>query len=298
MELALKKSGFTPTAKADVPSAKPQAKKLSKPVPQTTKPASTIKSPKRLRKETAQPKPKTKTVKKPRAAQPANASTKKPEVKNKASQFWRSVRMTPEAEREERDVERRKEAASVIDTIHRLTIDELLDMWRKQMPRTMDRQSKLQSLRQDYVDAIEGEWRRRTILARLDPGHFQWPSTHASPGTGAFGSIEHDKGMLSYLGYHVGKTGEPSALKRQRLLARVFEGQLPPVNGPDYMESWGDRGSRRRLEKMAESIAAALKSAKRWSAAYSMAIEHWDEDLSYLHATFYVGRFGFGWPAP
>ncbi|GAA0761838.1 hypothetical protein GCM10009076_15230 [Erythrobacter ramosus] len=212
-------------------------------------------------------------------------------------QSWQIAGFTPEAERAERNLERSREAASIIDTIHRLTNDELLDLWRKQMPRAMDRQSKLQSLGQDYVDAIEGEWRRRTILARLDPGHFKWPTTHASPGTGAFGSIEHDEGMLSHLGYHVGKTGEQSALKRQRLLARVFEGQLPPVNGPEYMESWGDRGSPKRLEKMAESIAAAVKSAKRRSADFSVAIQHWEEDLSYLHAAYYVGRFGFGWPA-
>lgn len=102
--------------------------------------------------------------------------------------------------------------------------------------------------------------------------------------------------MLSHLGYHVGKTGEPSAPKRQRLLARVFQGQLPPVNGPEYMVSWGDRGTPKRLQKIAESIAAALKSAKRRSADYSVAIEHWEEDLAHLHAAYYVGRFGFGWP--
>ncbi|MBB3777276.1 hypothetical protein FHS52_003273, partial [Erythromicrobium ramosum] len=254
--------------------------------------------PKRLRQETAQPKPQAQKVKKPRAAQPAKASVKRSTVKKKkVPQSWQIAGFTPEAERAERNLERSREAASIIDTIHRLTNDELLDLWRKQMPRAMDRQSKLQSLGQDYVDAIEGEWRRRTILARLDPGHFKWPTTHASPGTGAFGSIEHDEGMLSHLGYHVGKTGEQSALKRQRLLARVFEGQLPPVNGPEYMESWGDRGSPKRLEKMAESIAAAVKSAKRRSADFSVAIQHWEEDLSYLHAAYYVGRFGFGWPA-
>ncbi|WP_343784474.1 hypothetical protein, partial [Erythrobacter ramosus] len=256
------------------------------------------KFPKRLRQETAQPKPQAQKVKKPRAAQPAKASVKRSTVKKKkVPQSWQIAGFTPEAERAERNLERSREAASIIDTIHRLTNDELLDLWRKQMPRAMDRQSKLQSLGQDYVDAIEGEWRRRTILARLDPGHFKWPTTHASPGTGAFGSIEHDEGMLSHLGYHVGKTGEQSALKRQRLLARVFEGQLPPVNGPEYMESWGDRGSPKRLEKMAESIAAAVKSAKRRSADFSVAIQHWEEDLSYLHAAYYVGRFGFGWPA-
>ena len=48
---------------------------------------------------------------------------------------------------------------------------------------------------------------------------------------------------------------------------------------------------------MAVSIASAVKSAKRRrDADYSVAIEHWEEDLKFLHRSYYIGRFGFDWP--
>ena len=189
------------------------------------------------------------------------------------------------------------EAAQFIARINYVPPDALLTTWSKNVARMADTQSAFQDLAKDYVLAIEAEWQRRNILARLDPDHFDWPSTKATLGGGAFGSIEHAEGILGYLGYHVGKSSELSAVSRQSLLSRVFEGSLPPINGPKYMEDWGHRGTPSRLRKMAESIASAVKSAKRRNHAdYSVAIEHWEEDLQYLYARYYVDRFNFGWP--
>lgn len=193
--------------------------------------------------------------------------------------------------------ERIKEAVRIIDRINYASPDELLALWIRYFGSAQDKNSNFQDLAKDYVEAIESEWRRRTILARLDPDHFDWPSTRAIGGGGMFASIEHAEGILGYLGYHVGKTGEPSAMRRQTLLSRVFEGPLPPINGPEYMKEWNGPGSPARLKKMAESIASAVKSAKRRNHAdYSVAIEHWEDDLRYLYQEYYVARFGFDWP--
>lgn len=185
------------------------------------------------------------------------------------------------AARLERMQERQKAAAETIGHISTLTPDTLLALWMDWFQRAHDARSNFQQLANDYIEAIEGEWHRRAILARLDPDHFEWPTTRVTPGKGEAGSFEHAEGILGYLGYHVGKTGEPSSARRQVLLSRVFEGPLPPINGPDYMKEWSLPESTTRLRKMAESIASAVKSAKRHSHAdYGMAIKHWEEDLA------------------
>ena len=192
---------------------------------------------------------------------------------------------------------RLEEAAQFIARINYATPDALLTTWSKNVASMANIQSAFRDLAAEYVLAIEAEWQRRSILARLDPDHFDWPSTKAAPGSGAFGSMEHAEGILGYLGYHVGKSGEFSSARRQALLSRVFEGSLPPINGPKYMEEWGHQGTLPRLRKMAESIASAVKSAKRRNHAdYSVAIEHWEDDLQYLYERYYVDRFNFGWP--
>lgn len=47
---------------------------------------------------------------------------------------------------------------------------------------------------------------------------------------------------------------------------------------------------------MAESIAYIVRTKRHMSADYSVAIEHWEEDLQFLYEQFYVKRFGFSWP--
>ncbi|HWF78324.1 MAG TPA: hypothetical protein VN694_14235 [Caulobacteraceae bacterium] len=48
---------------------------------------------------------------------------------------------------------------------------------------------------------------------------------------------------------------------------------------------------------MAASIASFARSKKRHDAVrFAQAIRDWQSNLGYLHRTYYVGRFGFGWP--
>lgn len=103
--------------------------------------------------------------------------------------------------------------------------------------------------------------------------------------------------MLSYLEYRVGKTAGLSSRERQVILSRVFEGKLPRVFEPAYMEEWGDPKSARRLKKMAESLAAFARNFKRLDEdKYDEAIRQWEQDLDFLYHAYYLGRFGFGWP--
>lgn len=148
------------------------------------------------------------------------------------------------------------------------------------------------------VEAIEQEWLHRIELLEADPDCFEWPSTQLNLGHGSFGyGGQHEDGYLGYLGYHVGKTSELSAVERSYLLSKIFMASLPPLNDLSYFKSWAIPGSAARLRKMAESIANLAKSRKgRTIGDWSVAIAHWELDLQYLHDEHYVGKFDFFWP--
>lgn len=103
--------------------------------------------------------------------------------------------------------------------------------------------------------------------------------------------------MLDAFEYHVGKTrGIPSETRRQ-ILQFLFEERIPLVYDTAYTAEWGQPGTARRLQKLAETIAALIRNAKRNTGRdYTQAISEWEDDLSFLWSTFYVGHFYFGWP--
>jgi len=297
MALVLTKAGLAPKIAAAPP--KP-TKPAVTPVKSVVAPAPAKQPP------MAQP-PKART--KPAKAKPAKAAKKQKTAKHSNFQNCETERKAYNAllrqnrrsaikeGRAERLQDQTKEAARTISNVGQAMQDDLLVMWHENITRLDSKHSDFRGLARDCIAAIEGEWTRRSTMARIDPDYFKWPSTKAAPGNGSFRALDHAEGILGYLGYHVGKTGESSPARRQALLARVFEGALPPINGPDYMLEWDQSGSAIRLEKMAVSIASAVKSAKRRSNAdYSVAIEHWEEDMKFLHRAYYIGRFGFDWP--
>lgn len=149
-----------------------------------------------------------------------------------------------------------------------------------------------------FRDAIMEEWGRRFQLALDDPDHFEWPSTDARLGDGTLNAGQwYSEGMLSYLGYRVGSTNGASDAARRQILDAVFAGNLPPLNGPDYVRHWGAPSTAPRLKKMAHELATfAVNAKRRRSTDLSSAIADWEADLRYLHRTYYVGRFRFGWP--
>jgi hypothetical protein len=146
------------------------------------------------------------------------------------------------------------------------------------------------------VRAIEDVWKRRSS-GQLPDGWFRWPDTHARGGNGSLRSEDWlAEGPLKFLGYSGGEDAPPPEVRRG-ILGRVFEGPLPPVFPPEYLDEWSDPGSPARLKKMADSIANFARLKKQHDAArFAKAIRDWENDLRHLYDTYYVGRFGFSWP--
>ena len=72
---------------------------------------------------------------------------------------------------------------------------------------------------------------------------------------------------------------------------------LPPVNDAAYVRDWAVPGTAARLKRLANEIAMFARNGKRKrSADMSSAVSDWESDLRYLHRTYYVVKFGFGWP--
>lgn len=145
---------------------------------------------------------------------------------------------------------------------------------------------------------LERVRQQRERRRREQEGYFEWPSTDA-PATlhGYLGDVFFYKdGLLSYVGYRVGHEGE-CLVTRQRTLDCVFHNRLPRVDSPEYMEEWAAPETPERLHKLAETIAALTRNAKRRrDVSLDVAIADWEADLKYLYEAYYIGRFGFDWP--
>jgi hypothetical protein len=145
-------------------------------------------------------------------------------------------------------------------------------------------------------DEISLEWCRRAEQSEW----FDWPSTAVArgPTSGRLsGSDWRPQGMLSLLGYHVGETLPLHPSIRERILEYAFEHHLPPVGDVAYFREWGEPQSAHRLQKLANTLAALARNAKRRDTAIlARAINEWEQDLIYLYEQYYVRLFHFGWP--
>jgi len=104
------------------------------------------------------------------------------------------------------------------------------------------------------------------------------------------------EGVLSRVGYRVGKSGKKPSTRRA-LLDDVYAQTLPNVSSPDYMAEWGSPRSAKRLQKLANVIAANVKNNKRKNnPSYRKAIREWENDLGHLKKAYYDGVYDFGWP--
>ena len=147
-----------------------------------------------------------------------------------------------------------------------------------------------------YLNLIEKEWNRRS-LANGPTDYFKWPSTEAKHGNGQIDSSNWiTNGLLKFMDYQVGNSSTYTTSQRQALLSIVFQMEIPPVFPVEYINQFGKPSSSNRLQKIAESIAAFTRNAKRKSHDMHAAIQDWEEDLNWLYHTFYVGRFKFSWP--
>lgn len=138
---------------------------------------------------------------------------------------------------------------------------------------------------------------RLTELKSAKP--FSWPPTTAEPAIGQQNlprDIFKPEGMLKLYGYKVGLNGLPENQRRQ-ILDDVFLHSLPSIDDVSYLGEWGQPGTAKRLRKLAESIAAFTRNAKRRNSGnFNKAIQNWEADLAYSKRTYYEEQFNFHWP--
>ena len=134
----------------------------------------------------------------------------------------------------------------------------------------------------------------------LPPGCPEWPAEAEHGALQALNSESffHATGMLKFMGYGVGRKAALSADRRRAILAYVFMGRLPPVNDSHYMQEWGRPKSNRRLRKLANSLAAFARNARRKkSSSWNHAIANWEADLAHLKKRYYDRRLrDWKWP--
>lgn len=191
-------------------------------------------------------------------------------------------------------------AAVTIDRLPAMSLTETVGVWRNAIRiLASPEKKKFRPAAQQVLDGIENEWLRRRLDPASHDGSFAWPSTDAPGGDGSVNSaLWMSEGVLGFLEYRAGKTADLSSSMRQGILKRVFEGTIPPAFPKIYLDQWGDPGTAARLRKIAESIAAFARNAKRRSdSRLDQAIIDWEADLEFLYYDFYVGKFGFGWPS-
>lgn len=124
-----------------------------------------------------------------------------------------------------------------------------------------------------------------------------WPSTAVVKGDGSLAVEDWPQvGLPQHMGYRVGKSGKGTKARR-RVLDRVFGERLPRVHSPEYMHKWGMPASAARLTKLADTLAALARNAKRRGGNTTVAVQHWEADLAYLKERYYDGMFDFPWPS-
>lgn len=140
------------------------------------------------------------------------------------------------------------------------------------------------------------------VVARLhdlQDQSFLWPSTDAPRSSSEIdaGVFKTTRGVLSAFGYHVGADGQADQ-QRKTLLGVIYRAHLAQVGSVDYVRDWGAPESGPRLKKLANTIAAQARNAKRRRRArMARAIASWEGDLAYLKRTYYDGTYDFPWPS-
>lgn len=149
------------------------------------------------------------------------------------------------------------------------------------------------------IDAINAEWLRRRLDRTRHSERFQWPSTDATEGRGGLNSEEWiEEGLLRFMGYRVGASSTATSAWRERLLSEIFACHVPPIFPDEYIDGWSEPFSVGRLKKMAETLAALTRNARRRrDARMESAIKDWESDLVFLYYEYYVDRFHFAWPS-
>jgi hypothetical protein len=193
-----------------------------------------------------------------------------------------------------------KSGLIIIAKLPKMHFDELMKCYQNTVRILSDRGKSKEWHDQARVmrDAVGKEWKRRAKLPIGSDHFFKWPTTEAPGGTGRIDL--HDlmqEGLLSYMQYRVGRTNGVQPIVRKILLDTIFMSSLPPVFPPNYLLQWGAPKTAWRLQKMAETLAAFIRNAKRRNDdRLDDAIGEWEHDFRYLYERYYIRHFHFSWP--
>jgi hypothetical protein len=150
--------------------------------------------------------------------------------------------------------------------------------------------TKRRALTNDVIENIKSsiEAHTSTPWRHVLSDYLRWPTTDAPESLKKILSpFIDDVGVLSVCGYSVGKNGKTKN-ERINVLEEILKGDLRGLDlSVSYLLSWGDPNSISRLMKLAKTIAALCRNAKRSKADYLEAIENWTEDLAYLKENYY-----------
>lgn len=140
---------------------------------------------------------------------------------------------------------------------------------------------------------------RHPVLRYLMSLGFDWPSTYVGPSNLQLSETGWAKeGLLKHMGYRVGRAAPSESQRRAILLQLYQQKQLPSVGSRAYIESWGEPNSATRLKKIADSLAAFARNAKRREQEQlELSISQWEADLEWLRDSLYSGRHMFIWPS-
>jgi hypothetical protein len=190
-------------------------------------------------------------------------------------------------------------ALSILPKLADMRLDQLKALWENAVGILANKKrTDLHAAATTILDEIERQWNERSKRPIGSNEFFKWPSTEAVLGENKI-ELTHllEEGMLSYLGYRVGNTQGISSDVRRQILCQIFERHLPPVFPEGYLMEWSLPKSSQRLRKMAETLAAFARNAKRRDEdALFDAVRSWELDLHHLYDRYYVGYFQFAWP--
>ena len=148
----------------------------------------------------------------------------------------------------------------------------------------------------DDEDVAKAFAKGHPALEFISSRWFDWASTTVNIGDtgGSLLNDAYNTGILKHMGYTVKQNTTLTTSGRREILTQVFSSQLPFINSEEYMKGWGQRNSKERLKKMADSIAFFHLGQK--SKRNEIAASRYENDLGWLRETFYDGRFNFNWP--
>ena len=126
---------------------------------------------------------------------------------------------------------------------------------------------------------------------------WNWPISEPPESTGRSSPhFPHEFSGLWLCGYRAGKVNGLPDAERCELLDAFFRERLPSVVAKYHGDDYGDPGTEKRLQKMANVIAANCRNFKRIDRhRFAVAIAEWEADLEYLRQAYHHAG-SFPWP--